>query len=166
MVGSVSDPDPDGSVFKSPPGSGSSKGYWAIKNPLFMLIINDLHLILKHSTRETFLVRENTYFSGWKTNFPQYFCNCLCKNFVFFLPGSGSVLKSNPDPYGIGEKPGSGSVKNVYGSETLEGICDYLQTLSSFSSRSFRKLQFIKMEGKCRTFAFQLFVFALARDFQ
>jgi len=86
------DPDPY-SIY----GSGSSKGYWAIKNPIFMLIFHDFHLISKNYTIKTYLVKYNTYFSGWKQISHKIFVIAFEK-MSFFLPGSGSVLKSNLDP--------------------------------------------------------------------
>ena len=54
MFGSVSDPDPSGHICKLPLGSGSvfdiririQQGKLGYKNPLFMQIFHDFHLII------------------------------------------------------------------------------------------------------------------------
>ena len=113
-------------------GSGSVFGIRILKvklsykNPLFPQIFHDFHVFLKlYQIKVLCFIKYlryligwkqklNIYFLGWKLKFLPNFSFCLWK-ICFLLPGSKSGIWIR-----IEEKnPGSGSVKNESGSETL-----------------------------------------------
>ena len=102
VVGSVLDLGPGGSVFKSPPGSSKSNEATKIYHlcKFFMILTNSM------------FNKMATYFFSEQNNFSQQILKAFEKCFI--LPGSGYRIGSI-----LEKKPGSGSVKKVYRSETL-----------------------------------------------
>jgi len=111
--------------------SRSRKWNWAKKNPLFPQIFYDFHLFLRMiPNRSSMFTKKPTWLVENKNKIPTFYVDNknFSQHFFFALeklvfccldpdPGSGSGIR-NPDP-DWGKSPGSWSVKNESGSETL-----------------------------------------------